>query len=265
MSMMTLKCPKCGTEAKVSFAENNYSGPRRCWKCHEYFTITIENNRVTFCEPLSAEEYQRQQDAKKAAEKGGGGLSFSSQPPQYSQQAAEPVQASAKPPKEEEPDIFSSLAGKSKGGIDFSPSPRNDYAPPPPPAPPAPKTEAPAGRADDLLFSSLKSKAKSSDSHRPAQNDYQAPPLTMKDIPKPPIPVFPPSDAKPSTSNPPPKAKTYITPGQSQSDPKKPAVFPPDQIRTFVPQEDVKIEPPKPKKKDVPHEDAWNSFIPPQT
>jgi hypothetical protein len=264
MSMMTLKCPKCGTEAKVSFADNNYSGPRRCWKCHEYFTITIENNRVTFCEPLSAEEYQRQQDAKKAEEKGGGGIGFARQgEPQYAQPAAEPPQGRANPPKEEEVDLFRSLAGKSKGGIDFSPaspSSQNEY---PPAAPTAPKKEAPAGRADDLLFSSLKSKTKS-DSPRPAQADYAPAPLAFKDMPKPNIPVFPPSDAKSPSSNPPPKAKTYITPGQ-QADPKKPAVFPPDQIRTFVPQEDVKVEPPKPKKKDVPHEDAWNSFIPPQT
>jgi hypothetical protein len=264
MSMMTLKCPKCNTEAKVSFSDNNYSGPRRCWKCHEYFTITIENNRVTFCEPLSADEYQRQQDAKKAAEKGGGGIGFSSQQqPQFSQSA--PEQPHADSPKEEELDIFSSLAGKSKGGIDFSPaSPRNDYPQAAPAAPVTPRNETPTPKQEDLLFSSLKSKAKSGDSSRPTQNNYPPPPpLTMKDMPKPPIPVFPPSDAKPSTSNPPPKPKTYITPGQS--DPKKPAVFPPEQIRTFVPQEDVKIEPPKPKKKDVPHEDAWNSFIPPQT
>lgn len=114
--MMTLKCPKCGAEAKLSLADNNYSGPRRCWKCHEYFTITIVNNRVEFCEPLSKEDYERQLEAKKAQEKSGGGTGFSRQAqlefPQDSQVG--------KDSGEETTDIFKQLAGKSKGGIGFS-------------------------------------------------------------------------------------------------------------------------------------------------
>jgi len=261
MSMMTLKCPKCGTEAKVSFADNNYSGPRRCWKCHEFFTITIENNRVTFCEPLSAEEYQRQQDAKKAEEKGGGSLGFMRQGElQYGQLAQEQPHTGAQ--KEEEVDIFKSLAGKSKGGIDFSKPAQNEF---PPAIHARPRSDANSPARDGDIFSSLKSKSKSgSDSSRPAQSDFPATPPMTRDFPKPPIPVFPPSQPKPIASNTPPvKPQTYTTPGQA--DPKKPAVFPPDQIRTFVPQEDIKEEPPKPKKKEIPHEEKWNSFIPPQT
>lgn len=115
MSMMTLKCPKCGAEAKLSLADNNYSGPRRCWKCHEFFTITIVNNQVTFCEPLSKEEYERQQEAKKAQDKMRGGIGFSSQAPQ-----PPPSSQIGKDSGEETTDIFKQLAGKSKGGIDFS-------------------------------------------------------------------------------------------------------------------------------------------------
>ena len=118
MSMMTLKCPKCGAEAKLSLADNSYSGPRRCWKCHEYFTITIVNNQVTFCEPLSKEDYERQQEAKKAQEKMGGGIGFSRQ-----EQPAFPQNSQiGKDSGEETTDIFKQLAGKSKGGIDFSAS-----------------------------------------------------------------------------------------------------------------------------------------------
>jgi len=120
MSMMTLKCPKCGGEAKLSLADNNYSGPRRCWKCHEFFTITIVNNQVTSCEPLSKEDYERQEAAKKASEKSRGGINFSKQAqlefPQDSQ--------IGKDTGEETTDIFKQLAGKSKGGIDFSSSPK---------------------------------------------------------------------------------------------------------------------------------------------
>jgi hypothetical protein len=79
MNMIKIICPKCGAEAKLSLVDTNYVGPRRCWKCHEYFTITIENNQVTQCEPLSVEEYEKQQAAKKAAEKMGRGIEMSSQ------------------------------------------------------------------------------------------------------------------------------------------------------------------------------------------
>jgi hypothetical protein len=55
--------------AKLSLIDTSYSGPRRCWKCHEYFAITIENNRVTSCESLSREEYEKKYPAKTAPEK----------------------------------------------------------------------------------------------------------------------------------------------------------------------------------------------------
>jgi len=60
--MITLKCPNCGAESKLSFVEKDYVGPRRCWKCHEFFTIKIENNELKSCEPLSQEEFERQQE-----------------------------------------------------------------------------------------------------------------------------------------------------------------------------------------------------------
>ncbi len=76
MNMVTIVCPKCQAEGKLSLVENNYTGPRRCWKCHELFTITIVNNRVTSSEPMSEEEYQKQMQAK-AAREGITNLSFS--------------------------------------------------------------------------------------------------------------------------------------------------------------------------------------------
>ncbi|HUT67849.1 MAG TPA: hypothetical protein VMW86_04785 [Dehalococcoidales bacterium] len=60
--MITLKCPKCDAEAKISFVGNNYEGPRRCWKCHELFSIKIVNNELKSCEPLSQEEFEKQQE-----------------------------------------------------------------------------------------------------------------------------------------------------------------------------------------------------------
>ena len=69
MNMVTMVCPKCGAEGKLSLVETSYIGPRRCWKCHEFFTITIVNNQLRSCEPLSQEEYEKQQQAKNLQDK----------------------------------------------------------------------------------------------------------------------------------------------------------------------------------------------------
>jgi hypothetical protein len=83
MNMVTIVCPKCSAQGKLSLVDSNYTGPRRCWKCHELFTITIVNNQVRSSEPLSEEEYQKQQEIKKAKEKAGGGsIEFSSSRPE---------------------------------------------------------------------------------------------------------------------------------------------------------------------------------------
>ena len=55
-------CPKCETEGSVSLADTTYEGPYRCWKCKELFTIRLENNELKSCEPLSQEEFEKQQE-----------------------------------------------------------------------------------------------------------------------------------------------------------------------------------------------------------
>ena len=60
--MMEIKCPKCGIVGKFSLAQSSYQGPYRCWKCRELFTIKVENNELKSCEPLSQEEFDKQQE-----------------------------------------------------------------------------------------------------------------------------------------------------------------------------------------------------------
>jgi len=60
--MITIKCPKCGTEGSLSLVESTYEGPYRCWKCRELFSIKIEGNELKSCEPLSQEEFERIQE-----------------------------------------------------------------------------------------------------------------------------------------------------------------------------------------------------------
>ncbi|HEY82210.1 MAG TPA: hypothetical protein G4O01_02850 [Dehalococcoidia bacterium] len=57
-----IKCPKCQTEGSLSLVESSYQGPYRCWKCRELFTIRLEDNELKSCEPLSQEEFAKQQE-----------------------------------------------------------------------------------------------------------------------------------------------------------------------------------------------------------
>jgi hypothetical protein len=60
--MMSMICPSCGAESKLSFVGDSYEGPRRCWKCRELFMIKIRNDELISCEPLSEEEFEKQQE-----------------------------------------------------------------------------------------------------------------------------------------------------------------------------------------------------------
>lgn len=57
--MFTIECPKCGTKSDFSFILPIYEGPFRCWKCRGTFIITIENEKLKSCKPISEEEFEK--------------------------------------------------------------------------------------------------------------------------------------------------------------------------------------------------------------
>ena len=67
--MVIIKCPECGTEGRLSLIESSYQGPYRCWKCRQLFTIKMENNQLVSCEPLSQEDFDRQQEIEAMKDK----------------------------------------------------------------------------------------------------------------------------------------------------------------------------------------------------
>lgn len=62
--MFTIKCPSCGTETAISLAESVYEGPYRCWKCRGLFRVRIEDEELRTCEPLSEEEFEKEQQTE---------------------------------------------------------------------------------------------------------------------------------------------------------------------------------------------------------
>ena len=260
MSMMTLKCPKCGAEAKLSLADTSYTGPRRCWKCHEFFTITIYNNRVTSCEPLSKEDYERQQEAKKAAEKSrGGGIGFSRQEQlQFPQNPPEKPQSGIDSSKQEDIDIFKILAGKSGGGIDFSKQAHPESPSKAPEKPqrsvdfvkhdePAIPQKPPEKRQDFIRPVNPKKPSKQTETTKPGS--VYPPERFQTFVPQEDIHEEPQKTQKPK--NTPEKQRDY-TKHLSRIEPDGSAIFPPDRIQTFVPLEDIEEEPKKPQKPKLP-------------
>lgn len=67
--LLKIKCPACQTEGSLSLLEPDYEGPYKCWKCRELFTIVLKKNKLTSCEPLTEEEFQKQQEIKALQDK----------------------------------------------------------------------------------------------------------------------------------------------------------------------------------------------------
>jgi len=67
--MLKVKCPECNTEGSISLVESNYDGPYRCWKCRGLITIKIEDNELKSWEPLSQEDFEKQQQLKAMQDK----------------------------------------------------------------------------------------------------------------------------------------------------------------------------------------------------
>jgi hypothetical protein len=62
--IVKIRCPECETEGSFSLLESSYQGPYRCWKCRGLFTISLEDNELKSCQPLSQEELDRQQEVE---------------------------------------------------------------------------------------------------------------------------------------------------------------------------------------------------------
>ena len=67
--LFKIKCPECAVEGTMSLVESSYEGPYKCWKCRALFTVSLENGDLKSWEPLSEEEFQRQQEIKALKDK----------------------------------------------------------------------------------------------------------------------------------------------------------------------------------------------------
>jgi len=61
---MQIQCPGCGLKIGFLLTQSTYEGPFRCGKCRELFTIRIEDKELKSCEPLSEEEFEKQQQVE---------------------------------------------------------------------------------------------------------------------------------------------------------------------------------------------------------
>ena len=62
--MITIKCPKCEKEGKMSLVNPDFKGAYKCWSCRAFFTMTITGNVVESLEPLTEAEYEAKYNKK---------------------------------------------------------------------------------------------------------------------------------------------------------------------------------------------------------
>ena len=67
--IVKITCPACNTDGSISLADAAYEGPYRCWKCRGLFTLKMNNREVISCEPLSQEDFEKQQEADELRKK----------------------------------------------------------------------------------------------------------------------------------------------------------------------------------------------------
>ena len=67
--LFKIKCPECAVEGTMSLVESSYEGPYKCWKCRALFTVKLKDGELKSWEPLSEEEFQRQQEIKAMKDK----------------------------------------------------------------------------------------------------------------------------------------------------------------------------------------------------
>jgi len=56
--MLEIKCNDCGSIGKMSLVDDVYEGPYRCWKCRSTFKIKIEDDELSYCQPISEAEFE---------------------------------------------------------------------------------------------------------------------------------------------------------------------------------------------------------------
>lgn len=48
----------------MSLLQSNYEMPYKCWKCKDYFTLTVEDNQIKSLVKLTPEDYQKMKEAE---------------------------------------------------------------------------------------------------------------------------------------------------------------------------------------------------------
>lgn len=67
--LVTITCPNCNSDGRISLCEPDYEGPYKCWKCRKLYRVTIENDKLTECNDLSDEEFEKERQLLKLKNK----------------------------------------------------------------------------------------------------------------------------------------------------------------------------------------------------
>jgi hypothetical protein len=62
--MVKITCPTCNTDGFMSLLQSSYQMSYRCWKCKEFYTLSVEDNQVKSMIKLTPEEYQKMKEVE---------------------------------------------------------------------------------------------------------------------------------------------------------------------------------------------------------
>jgi len=62
--MVKITCPNCNTDGFMSLLDSTYQMSYRCWKCKEFFSLSVEDNQVKSIVRLTPEEYQKMKEVE---------------------------------------------------------------------------------------------------------------------------------------------------------------------------------------------------------
>jgi transposase-like protein len=64
-----IKCPACSSDSSFFIQKNVFSGPFRCWKCKELYTVKVKDGNLEKCEPYTQEALDKAKTDRTAARK----------------------------------------------------------------------------------------------------------------------------------------------------------------------------------------------------
>ena len=67
--IVTVNCPQCNNDSKMSLLTGGFQGAFRCWKCKNYFYLDIAEGQAIICNSITEAEFTEHLELDKLKKK----------------------------------------------------------------------------------------------------------------------------------------------------------------------------------------------------